>query len=442
MENLFAQAGPNESELKKMPLATRMTPRSFDEFFGQEHLFGEGKLLRRAILSDRISSVVFHGPSGTGKTAAAKLISILTKSHFVEANAVTVGINDIRNIITAAKQRFSVNSKKTILLLDEIHHFNRLQQDALLPDVERGVITLIGITTENPYFYINPALLSRTNVFEFKPLKKENLEKILKLALADKERGYGAKKIRLAADALEYFVRNSAGDARRMLNAVELAVETAPVSKDGTIHIDINVAAEVIQKKPIVYDKSSDAHYDHISAFIKSMRGSDPDAAVYWMTKMLAAGEDPLFVARRVVICAAEDVGMADPNALNVAVSALGAIEFVGLPEAEIPLTEAVIYVATAPKSNAVYEAMKAARSEVEKGPSREVPAHLKDSSRDGEALGHGKGYKYPHDYPHGFVSQEYMPSPKTFYFPKDTGYEKEIRKRIEYWRSQKKTQE
>lgn len=425
-----------------MPLAARLVPKDFSQFVGQEHILGEGKLLRRAIMADRVGSVIFYGPSGSGKTAAAKLISYKTKAYFIEVNAVTIGVSEIRDIVKVAKSKLATTKRRTILLLDEIHHFNRTQQDALLPDVEKGIITLIGITTENPFFYINSALLSRINIFEFKKLNSDALEKILEFALKDEENGYGLKVVEIEDDAKSHLIKNSVGDARRLLNALELAVESTPPSADGRIHIDLKIAVEAIQKRPIVYDKSSDAHYDHISAFIKSMRGSDPDAAIYWMSKMLSAGEDPLFIARRVVICAAEDVGMADPDALSVAISALHAVEFVGLPEARIPLTEAVIYVATAPKSNAVYLAMKSAQSEVETGPVRDVPLHLRDSTLDSSRLGHGKGYKYPHDYPDGFVAQEYMPLPRRFYIPKDVGYEKEIKKRIEYWQNLRRKSE
>ncbi len=436
MDALFGEEAKIDE--KTMPLAARFVPKSFDEFFGQEELFGEGRFLRRAAISDKLSSAIFYGPSGTGKTAAAKLISRLTKSEFIEANAVTIGVGEIRTIISKARYLLSVKFRKTLLILDEIHHFTRTQQDALLPDVEKGIITLIGITTENPFFYINSALLSRTHIFEFKKLEKNVLRKIMEAVLKD-ERGYGAKDIRIEDDAKDFIIENSAGDARRMLNAVELAAETTETTKDGIIRIDIKTAAEVIQKKPLVYDKASDAHYDHISAFIKSMRGCDPDAAVYWMSKMLSSGDNPMFIARRIVICAAEDVGMADPQALVVAISALNAVEFVGLPEAKIPLTEAVIYISTAPKSNAVYEAMESAKNEVETGPQRDVPPHLKDATLDSKSFGHGKGYKYPHEYPHGFVVQEYMPLPKTFYFPKEIGYEKEIKKRLDFWRGEKK---
>ncbi|PKN01089.1 MAG: AAA family ATPase [Elusimicrobia bacterium HGW-Elusimicrobia-1] len=439
MSDLFFSESQSVKTNASAPLAARMAPRTFDEFYGQEDIFGPGKLLRRAVEAGRLGSAIFFGPPGTGKTAAAKLAASLSDSAFVETNAVTCGVADIRKIVSSAKLLLSSKNRRTTLLLDEIHHFNRTQQDALLPDVERGVITLVGLTTENPYFYINPALISRANVFEFKRLRAADLGKILSAAMSDKDRGYGLKTIELAAAAASHLTDYSAGDARRLLNALELAVETTPPRKDGVIVVDLAAASEVIQKKPVLYDKSADAHYDHASAFIKSMRGSDPDAAIYWMSKMLSAGEDPRFLARRVVILAAEDVGTADPQALVLAVAALNAVEFVGMPEARIPLAEAVAYVSTAPKSNAAYLAVEAAMSEVARGPERDVPIHLKDSTADSDALGHGLGYKYPHDFPHGFVTQEYMPVPKKFYDPKETGFEREIKKRIDFWNNLRK---
>ena len=425
------------------PLAARLAPVSFEDFAGQEHILGAGKFLRRAIESGRLGSAIFFGPPGTGKTACARLAARLSRARFVEINAVTAGVSDIRNIIQEARFYLSQTTthQPTTLVVDEIHHFNRSQQDALLPDVERGNITLIGLTTENPYFYINSALVSRANVFEFKALSTGDLRKILDNAVRfynEDVKGFG-KKVKVLPDAAEHLVIYSSGDARRLLNALELAVDTTPPSgKDGDIIvIDLSAASEAIQKRPILYDKSSDSHYDHISAFIKSMRGSDPDAAVYWMAKMLEAGEDPRFIARRVIIQAAEDVGMADPQALVVAAAALDAVEFVGMPEASIPLTEAVVYVSTAPKSNASYLALERARKEVAEGEKREVPIHLKDASLDSASLGHGKGYKYPHDFPHGFVKQVYMPEHKIFYEPKDIGFEREIKKRLLFFRRQ-----
>ncbi|MBN1824436.1 MAG: replication-associated recombination protein A [Endomicrobiales bacterium] len=429
---LFAST---KKENKTAPLANRMAPRTLDEFAGQEKILGQGKLLRRTVESDRLGSVIFYGPPGTGKSALAKIIALTTKSHFEETNAVMAGVADIRKIIEQAKMRLAANSQKTTLLIDEIHHFNRSQQDALLPDVEKGNITLIGITTENPYFYVNKALLSRSVLFEFEKLTESHLKKILELALADAERGLGKYKVDISPDARKHLIKTCEGDARRLLNALEIGVLTTRPDQRGCVNFDVKVAEESLQKKFILYDKSSDEHYDHASAFIKSMRGSDPDAALYWMSKMLAAGEDPRFVARRIVICASEDVGNADPNALVLACAALDAVEFVGMPEARIPLAQAAVYIATAPKSNASYAALRKAEKEVAQGKTRPVPDHLKDPNMDSEARGHGKGYKYPHDYPANFVEQEYMPDKAVFYDPGGQGYEAEIRKRIENWR-------
>ncbi|OGS18137.1 MAG: AAA family ATPase [Elusimicrobia bacterium RIFOXYA2_FULL_50_26] len=422
-----------------MPLALRMTPHALDDFMGQEEILGPGKLLRRAIESDRLGSAIFFGPPGTGKSALARIIAQRTNAHFEETNAVTTGVAEIRKLLEHAKQRLRISSRKTILLLDEIHHFNRTQQDALLPDVEKGVITLIGITTENPSFYINAALLSRSLLFEFKALPDSGLATIAKNALKDKESGLGNYQIRLQDDALDHLVKEANGDARRLLNALEIgALSTAP-GKDGTIFFDKTVAAESMQKKLLLYDKSGDEHYDHVSAFIKSMRGSDPDAALYWMAKMLAAGEDPRFLARRIIICAAEDVGNADPQALILASSALAAIEFIGMPEARIPLAQAVTYIATAPKSNAAYLAVSRAQEEARTKKPRPVPLHLKDANLDASSRGHGKGYLYPHDFPGHFVAQEYFPEAVVFYEPTSEGYEARIKERLENWRKQRK---
>jgi putative ATPase len=379
--------------------------------------------------------VIFFGPPGTGKSALAKIIARKTKSEFVETNAVTVGVNEIRKIIDLSYKRYKVYNKKTILLLDEIHHFNRSQQDALLPDVEKGMIILVGITTENPYFYVNSALLSRSTVFEFKPLSKEDLNKVINRALTNKEKGLGKQKINMTRDAVDHILNYSEGDARRILNSIEIGVLTTPADKNGVIHFDLKTAEESIQHKSIVYDKTSDAHYDHISAYIKSLRGSDPDAALYWLVKMLAAGEDPRFIARRLIIAASEDVGNANPNAVTVATSILKAVEFVGMPEARIPLAQGTVYIATAPKSNAAYEALQAAETELAQGKLRDVPIHLRDATADGDKLGHGKGYKYPHSFPGHHVVQEYMPDHKIFYTPSDQGYEIEIKKRLDQWR-------
>jgi putative ATPase len=417
-----------------------MAPAGIEDFFGQDHILGPGKLLRRAIESDRIGSIIFFGPSGAGKTALTRIIANKTKSEFIEMNAVTIGVSDIRKVIDAARDRLSVYGKKTMLLLDEIHHLNRTQQDALLPFVEKGTINLIGLTTENPYFYINSALISRSLVFEFKSLSNDELKKIALRALADTERGLGKYSVKIDDDALAHIIMYSQGDARKILNALEIAAVTTPKGKDGSVNIDLKTAEESVQHKSVVYDRTSDQHYDHISAFIKSMRGSDPDAALYWLMKMLDAGEDPRFLARRIIIAASEDVGNADPQALQVAVAALGAVEFVGMPEGRIPLAQATVYVACAPKSNASYIGLSNALEEVKNGEKRDVPVHLKDANQDGKALGHGKGYKYPHDFEGHFVKQEYMPGPKVFYEPSDQGYEKVIKERLEKWRQKKNT--
>lgn len=398
------------------PLAFRMSPRSLDEYIGQEHILGEGKLLRRAIEADRITSLILYGPPGTGKTAIARVIAERTKAHFEWLNAATSGLDDLRRITREARVR-KAKGIRTILFLDEIHRFNKLQQDALLPDVEEGNIILIAATVENPFFYVNSALLSRSQVFELKPLKEENIITILKTALKDRERGLGSMNIKIHDDALKHIARMSEGDARRALTAIEVAaLTTEPIN--GIIEIDLRTAEESIQKKAIVYDKKGDQHYDTISAFIKSMRGSDPDAAIYYLAKMLYAGEDPRFIARRIVICASEDVGDADPMALVIATSALKAVEFVGMPEARIPLAQATIYVAKAPKSNACYKAIEAALKDIENEQIQEIPDHLKDSHYPGaKKLGHGKGYKYPHDYG-GYVEQDYMIKKKKYYMP------------------------
>lgn len=424
------------------PLAARMAPANFDEFMGQGHIVGPGKLLRRSIETDRLSSLLFYGPPGCGKTALARVIASLTHSHFEETNAVLIGVADIRKIIEQARLRRSADGRKTTLLLDEIHHFNKTQQDALLPDVEKGNITLIGLTTENPYFYVNPALISRSLLFEFKQLDAASLSRIIDRAIADTERGLGKQKVTIDDAARQHLIDGCGGDARRLLNAVEIGALSTRPGPDGVTVFTEAVAEESLQKRALHYDRSGDGHYDHISAFIKSMRGGDADAALYWMSKMLAAGEDPLFVARRVVICASEDVGNADPHALLVAVAALHALEFTGLPEGKIPLSQAVTYVATAPKSNASYVAM--GRAEEEAGAhDHEVPLHLRDAHGDGSGKrGHGVGYQYPHDHPGHFVAQVYWPGKKKLYEPSDQGYEAKIAERLSRWRHESGTQE
>lgn len=420
-----------ESDNKYKPLASRMAPTTLEDYMGQNNIVGDGKLLKRAIEADSLGSVIFYGPSGCGKSALANIIALKTKAYFEKANAVLIGISDIRKILEAAKNRLEMSGKKTILMLDEIHHFNRSQQDALLPDVEKGIITLIGITTENPFFYINSAILSRTTVFEFKKHTYDDLLKILNNSITNKEKGFGNLNIKITDEAKQHLIKFANGDARRLLNAVEIGVLSTSPNSGGVRLFDIKVAEESIQKRTVVYDRSGDQHYDHISAFIKSMRGSDPDAAVYWMAKMLVAGEDPRFIARRIIICASEDVGNADPRALTLSVAALQAVEFLGMPEAQIILTQAATYVATAPKSNSVVVAINQAVEEVKNGKERNVPNHLKDSSLDGKAFGHGVGYKYPHDYPNHYVEQEYMKNPVKFYVPSDQGYEVKINERI-----------
>jgi putative ATPase len=399
------------------PLAYRMSPRTLDEYTGQQHILGPGKLLRRAVEADRITSIILYGPPGTGKTALARVIARKTKAHFEWLNAATIGLDEIRKVIQGAKTRRR-NGVHTIVFLDEIHRFNKLQQDALLPDVEEGNITLISATVENPFFYVNSALLSRSQIFELKPLAEDDILSILNSALRDRERGLGGLNIQADEAALKHIARMSDGDARKALSSLEIAALTTSPGADGQARITVAIAEESIQKKTVVYDKKGDQHYDTISAFIKSMRGSDPDAAVYYLAKMIYAGEDPRFIARRIVICASEDVGNADPMALVVAVSALRAAEFVGMPEAKIPLAQAVTYIAKAPKSNASYAAIEAALKDISTEETMEVPDHLKDSHYPGaKKLGHGKGYKYPHDYG-GQVEQEYLRKKKKYYNP------------------------
>ncbi len=413
-EKSSEKSGPSAATA---PLAYRMAPATLDEYVGQDHIIGKGKLLRRAIEADRITSLILYGPPGTGKTALARVIANRTQAHFEWLNAAVAGIDDLRKIIQSAKARRS-KGLRTVLFLDEIHRFNKLQQDVLLPDVEEGVITLIAATVENPFFYVNSALISRSQVFELKPLSDESLLKILDAAVQDRDHGLGNMKIQVDSNALRHIAKMSDGDARKALSALELAALTTESDEDGILHITLATAEESIQKKAVLYDKKGDQHYDTISAFIKSMRGSDPDAAVYYLAKMLYAGEDPRFVARRIVICASEDVGNADPMALVVATSALRAVEFVGMPEARIPLAQAAIYISAAPKSNACYRAIEAAMGDIENEETLEVPDHLKSSSYSGaKKLGHGEGYKYPHDYG-GHVEQEYLRKKRSYYKP------------------------
>ncbi len=419
-----------------------MRPVSLVEYVGQEHILAPGQLLSRAIRSDKLSSVVLYGPPGTGKTTLASVISNETKSHFEALNAVSSSVAEIRKVIEQAKKRTEVKGQKTILFIDEIHRFNKSQQDVLMPDVEKGNPILIGATTHNPFFSIVPALLSRSLVFELKPLTPEHLKTVMRRALSDKERGLGKNSAQIDDDALDFLSQVSDGDARRALNALELAVLTTPpvppsLNKEGgqggVIHITRKIAEESIQKKAVVYDVDGDAHYDTISAFIKSMRGSDPDASLYYLAKMLYAGEDPRFIARRIVICAAEDVGNADPQALVVANAAFQVSEFVGMPEARIPLAQAVVYIACAPKSNASYLAIESAMKDVAENRTLEVPKHLKDSHYKGaEKLGHGEGYKYAHDYEGHHVAQEYLERKVKYYFPTEQGAEKKLKEYLE----------
>ncbi len=430
--DLFEQAF-QEHMAREAPLAARMRPRTLDEFVGQEHIVGPGRLLRRAIQADQLSSVIFYGPPGTGKTTLAMVIANTTKSHFITINAVLAGVNDIRAAIEVAQERRRLYHQRTILFVDEVHRFNKAQQDALLPWVENGTIILIGATTENPWFSVNAPLVSRSRIFQLKPLTEEDLYTIARRALSDPERGYGKLKVEMHEDALAHLVNVSNGDARSLLNALELAVETTPPNEEGVIVVDMAVAEESIQRRAVLYDKEGDYHFDTISAFIKSLRGSDPDAAMYWLAKMVYAGEDPRFIFRRMLIFASEDVGLADPNAVAVVNACAEAFDRVGLPEGRFHLAEAALYLATAPKSNSVF-AFFDALATVEQEREGEVPVHLRDASRDQEGLGHGAGYLYPHAYRDHWVAQQYLPDSlqgKVFYQPGELGYERQIRETI-----------
>lgn len=428
----------NKNLNNQAPLAARMRPRTFEEFFGQEHIVGEGKMLQRAVTADRLfSSIIFWGPPGTGKTTLAQIIANYSKSYFVSISAVMAGKAELRKVIDEAVERRRLYNKRTILFVDEVHRWNRAQQDALLPNIENGLVILVGATTQNPYFDVIPALVSRSRIFSLKPLDEPALDKILKQALQDKERGYGKLAIDLDEDARDHLIQICGGDARNLLNALELAVESTPKGEDGHIHISLQDAQESIQKRAVRYDKNADEHYDTISAFIKSVRGSDPDAALYWLAKMLYAGEDPRFILRRLLILAGEDIGLADPQALQVAASAAYAFEYVGLPEGVYPIVEATLYLATAPKSNsagAYFSALK----EIEQNGAQPVPVHLMDANRDSKAFGHGKGYQYPHSFPDHFVAQQYLPTNllgKTFYKPSEQGREKQVAEKVAKWR-------
>lgn len=424
------------------PLAARMRPRTFDEFLGQEEIVGQGRLLRRAIESDRLfASIILWGPPGTGKTTLAQLIANYSQSHFETMSAVMAGKEELKIVIEAARERRRLHNKRTILFVDEVHRWNKSQQDALLPSVESGLIILIGATTQNPYFDVIPALVSRSRIFTLKTLSVPDLDQLIDRVLTDKERGYGGKNIRIEPSAREHLVQIAGGDARNLLNALELAVETTTPDSDGEILIDLQTAQDSIQKRAMKYDRNSDEHYDTISAFIKSVRGSDPDAALYWLAKMILAGEDPRFILRRLIILAGEDIGLADPQGIQVAVSAAYAFEYIGMPEGVYPIVEATLYLATAPKSNSAtqyYEVVKF----IEEHGTGQVPVHLMDASRDAKGFGHGKGYQYPHLFPGHFTAQQYLPDEirgRIFYNPSDQGWEKGVAERLAIWRKAKK---
>ena len=437
--DLFEYMAETKKE-NESPLASRMRPKTLDEVVGQQHIIGKDKLLYRAIKADKLGSIIFYGPPGTGKTTLAKVIANTTSSRFTQINATVAGKKDMEEIVKQAKDLLGMYQQKTILFVDEIHRFNKGQQDYLLPFVEDGTITLIGATTENPYFEVNGALISRSSVFELKTLSKDDIKTLLLRAVEDKDKGMGSFNAVIDDEALEFLADVSGGDARNALNAVELGVLTTKRSDDGIIHITLDVAEECIQKRVVKYDKNGDNHYDTVSAFIKSMRGSDPDAALFYLAKMLYAGEDIKFIARRIMICASEDVGNADPNALTVAVSACQAVERIGMPEAQIILAQAVTYIACAPKSNAAYMGIAAAMNAV-KNNKTTIPSHLQDAHYKGSAkLGHGVGYKYAHDYPNHYVDQQYLPDEikdARFYEPGSLGYEKNINEYLEKIRKQ-----
>jgi putative ATPase len=415
-----------------------MRPCSLDEFIGQSHILAPGQLLRRAIEADRIQSLIFYGPPGTGKTSLAQIIARQTRTKFERLSGVESNVADMRRVLSGAANRLANTGQTTILFIDEIHRFNKAQQDVLLPDVEAGTVRLIGATTHNPFFFVNSPLVSRSQIFELRPLTEEDLVQLLRRALSDPERGLGHVKVRADPAALGHLAKVADGDARKALNALEIAVLTTPAGEDGFVELNLAAAEQSIQKKAVVYDGDGDAHYDTISAFIKSMRGSDPDATLYWLAKMIHAGEDPRFIARRIVIHAAEDVGLADPMALVLAVAAHQAAEFIGWPEARIPLAEAALYIATAHKSNSTIIAIDAALTDVRSGRTLAVPEHLRDAHYAGaQRLGHGVGYQYAHDHPGHFVAQDYLGAARRYYEPSDQGTEKKIKERVEKWRTQ-----
>lgn len=446
MNDLFESSGESKSFSPKetagdssanAPLAARMRPRTLDEFVGQSHLLSPGKLLRRAIEADRLQSLIFYGPPGTGKTSLAQIIARRTRCRFERLSGVESNVAEMRRVLTAAANRRQNTGQTTILFIDEIHRFNKAQQDVLLPDVENGIVRLIGATTHNPFFFINSPLVSRSQIFELRPISEDELLLLLNRALTDSERGLGQLELRVDEAALKHLAKLSDGDARKALNSLEIAALTTEPNASDEIRIDLAVAEESIQKKAVVYDGDGDAHYDTISAFIKSMRGSDPDATLYWLAKMIHAGEDPRFITRRILICAAEDVGLADPMALVLASAAHQAAEFVGWPEARIPIAEAAIYIASAFKSNSVITAIDAALEDVRSGRTLAVPEHLRDAHYSGaKKLGHGEGYQYAHDAPEHFVAQDYLGAFRRYYEPVDQGNERKIKERVEKWRA------
>ena len=426
----------NRPPLRSMPLAARMRPRTLDEYAGQQHILAPGRLLRRAVEADRFTSLIFYGPPGVGKTSLAQLIAQGTKSRFVNLSGVESNVADIRKAVEAAETARRLHQRTTTLFVDEIHRFNKAQQDVLLPWIERGTVRFIGATTHNPFFYVNSPLVSRSQVFQLEPLKEADILTLLRTALSDESRGLGDMKITAGEGVLEHLARMADGDARKALTALELAALTTTPDAQGVITLTLSIAEESIQKKTVVYDGDGDAHYDTISAFIKSIRGSDPDAALYWLAKMLYAGEDFRFIARRLVIAASEDIGLADSNALRVAIDAWQAAEFVGMPEARIPLAHATVYLATAPKSNSAYAALGAAMKEIEEGRTLAVPLHLRSTGYSGaKQLGHGAGYQYSHDYEGNFVPQAYLPEGRRYYTPTENGQEGRIKERLEFWR-------
>lgn len=417
------------------PLAYRLRPHTLDEYVGQEHLVGPGRLLNLALKEDRLPSAIFYGPPGTGKTSLAGIMAEASRAHFIQMDASSSGVSELRKVLSEARDRLKFHDQRTLLFIDEIHRFNKAQQDVLLPAVEKGIVVLIGATTENPYFSVNAPLLSRTRVLPFYPLEPDQLRQILDRALTDPERGLGRLQIKVVPEAVEHWLRVAGGDARVLLNALENSLRVAKPGPDGVIRIEQDEAAEAVQQRLVLYDRDGDAHYDVISAFIKSMRGSDPDAAIHWLARMIRAGEDARFIARRILICAAEDVGLADPQALVVANTAAQGIEYVGMPEGELLLAEAAVYVACAPKSNRVYKALSRAKQDLEQGDIGTVPGRLRDANYKGaKKLGHGQNYLYPHNFPGAFITQQYLPDTlqgKKYYEPSESGQEKDIKQRL-----------